>query len=134
MITRLLYWSLGLPPAINFSGMKPFDNTPPKVVIHKRSIPAAVISLMIAVAIFLLVTQYRILQNTSSAADALVNSFAEFMSEDPLLEITIRWVGFALIVIFLWLIPLAIFLIAAVRSVLETFPSLKNHRDLDAME
>lgn len=134
MIPRLIYWLLGLPPAIDFSSLKPFTNELPKVVIHKRNISASLISLMIAVMIVLLVTQTRVFQNASTATQASVDSFAEFMSGEPLFEIFIRVVGFALILIFLWVIPLSLFLIAAVRSVLEVRPSLKNHRDPNATE
>ncbi len=137
MINRLLcllYWLLGLPPAINFSGLKPFDNTLPKVVIHERNILASVISLMIAVMIVLFVTQTSVLQDASAATQASVNSLADFMSEAPLISIPIRLIGFALNLIALWLTPLALCLIATMRSVLEMFPNLKNHRRLDATE
>lgn len=89
---------------------------------------------MIATSIALFVTQTRVLQDASTTTQASVDSFAEFMSGEPLFEIFIRVVGFALILIFLWVIPLSLFLIAAVRSVLEAFPVLKNHRDPNATE
>lgn len=134
MIPRLIYWLLGLPPAIDFSSLKPFTNELPKVVIHKRNISASLISLMIAVMIVLLVTQTRVFQNASTATQASIDGLADFMSEEPFFEVMIRAIGFAVNLIAFWVIPLSAFFIAATRSAFEAFPSLKNHRRLDAPE
>ena len=134
MISRLIYWLLGLPPAINFLELKPFDNTPPKVEVHEKNIPASIISLMIAVMIVLFMTQTSVLQDASATTQASTASLADFMSEDPFFEMLIRAIGFAVNLIAFWVIPLSAFLIAATRSVLEAFPDLKNHSRLDPEE
>lgn len=128
-MTHFLCWLLGLPPSIDFSKVKHFDSTPPKVVIHKRNIPASFISLSIAVMIFLFVTQTRVLQDAYAATDMWFDSIAQFMNESRVAELTIRTFGFIFSFGVFWFIPLASCLIALIRCVLEMWPQLKNHRE-----